>query len=95
MNRKTQLWLRCRCRNFLPMNCSPLTKEGLNFCLQGCFFEEVKIGEYSGVYIDWGKEGVDYGSVIWADDDYVLELYGNLTKDELLYLANGTKSLGK
>ena len=46
-------------------------------------------------YIDWGKEGVDYGSVIWADDDYVLELYGNLTKDELLYLANGTKSLGK
>ena len=57
--------------------------------------EEVKIGEYSGVYIDWGKEGVDYGSVIWADDDYVLELYGNLTKDELLYLANGTKSLGK
>lgn len=62
---------------------------------EGCFFEEVKIGEYSGVYIDWGKEGVDYGSVIWADDDYVLELYGNLTKDELLYWANGTKSLGK
>ena len=47
------------------------------------------------MYIDWGKEGVDYGSVIWADDDYVLELYGNLTKGELLYLANGTKSLGK
>lgn len=22
------------------MNCSPLTKEGLNFCPQGCFFEE-------------------------------------------------------
>lgn len=58
---------------------------------EGHFFEEIEIGDYSGVYIDWGNESHNWGSVIWVNDDYVLELYGNLSKKQLLGLANGSE----
>lgn len=63
---------------------------GRHYNTEGYDFEEINIGEYSGLYIDWSDENTNYGSVIWANGEYVFEIIGDLTKNELLNLANHT-----
>lgn len=57
---------------------------------EGYVLEEINIGEHSGLYIDWSDENTNYGSIIWANGEYVFEIIGNLTKNELLNLASHT-----
>mgnify|MGYP000022404087 FL=1 len=62
---------------------------------EGYDFEGINIGEYSGLYIDWSDENTNYGSVIWANGEYIFEIIGNLAKNELLNLAKHTNLLKK
>lgn len=56
-------------------------------------FEEIKINGHSGVCIDFSDSDHDSLIVIWDNGDYILELYGNLPKHELISLAENAKIL--
>ncbi|MDE6724637.1 MAG: DUF4367 domain-containing protein [Ruminiclostridium sp.] len=49
--------------------------------------------EKPGLYIDWSNEKRDSGYVVWDNGDYMLEIVGNLNKDEMLALTESTKIL--
>lgn len=55
--------------------------------------ETVYIDEKPGLYIDWSNEKRDSGVIVWDNGDYILEIVGNLNKDEMLALAESTKIL--
>lgn len=52
-------------------------------------FEEIKINGHSGLCINFSDSSI----VIWDNGDYILELDGNLPKNELIFLAESTKIL--
>lgn len=49
--------------------------------------EEVIINNKNGVFIAFESESL----LVWDNGDYVLEIYGNFTKDEMLNLAKSVK----
>ncbi len=57
--------------------------------------EEVEINGHGGLCIDFSNDERDSSRVIWDNDDYILELSGNLDKESLLTLAKSAKILEK
>lgn len=53
--------------------------------------ETVFINEKSGLYIDWSEQNNGSGYIVWDNGDYILEIVGDLTKEELFVLAENTK----
>ncbi len=60
---------------------------------EGYTFEAVEINGHDGLYIDYSGKGVILGCVVWDNGDYILSLDGDLTKNELLDLAESAKPL--
>ncbi len=56
-------------------------------------FEEVEINGHDGLYIDLSNNDHLNSIVIWDNDDYVLQLSGELDKNTLLVLAKSVKVL--
>lgn len=52
-------------------------------------FEEIEINGHSGLCLDFSDGSI----LIWDNGDYILELNGNLPKNELIFLAESTKIL--
>lgn len=52
-------------------------------------FEEIDINGHSGLCLDFSDGSI----LIWDNVDYILELNGNLPKNELMFLAENTKIL--
>lgn len=50
---------------------------------EGYDYEEINDGRIKGFYIRWK----DYGSLVWDNGDYVLEIYSTLSKEETIELA--------
>lgn len=74
-------------------------------CTKNCFdthynteyhdFEEIEINGHNGVCLDLSNDECDGSILVWDNGDYILELYGNLSKSELVDLAINTKVLDK
>ena len=54
---------------------------------------EVEINGHYGVLLDLSDDSKNSTGVIWDNGDYILELSGNLPKNDVLNLANSTKVL--
>lgn len=57
--------------------------------------EEVEINGHCGLCIDFSNDELFHSSVIWDNDDYILELSADLPKKEMLDLAKSAKLLEK
>ncbi len=55
-------------------------------------FEEVEINGHYGLYIDFGTEKREHGDLVWDNGDYILEINGDLSKSELISLAQSVKA---
>lgn len=55
------------------------------------YLEEVYINGCYGLFIDFSSGGVVCSEVMWDNGDYILELWGNMTKNELIDLAKSAK----
>ncbi len=55
-------------------------------------FEEVEINGHYGLYIDFGTEKREHGDLVWDNGDYILEINGDLSKSELISLAQSAKA---
>ena len=53
--------------------------------------ESIKINGYDGVYIFFEEDDIIYSIVIWDNGEYILELLGNLHKEEAIKLAESAK----
>ncbi len=47
-------------------------------------------GNY-GLYLDIGGENREHGDLVWDNGDYILEIAGDLSKSELVNLAQSAK----
>lgn len=56
-------------------------------------FEEIEINGHNGLCIDFSDYKHNSSIVVWDNDDYILELDGNLPKNELVNLAKSAKVL--
>ena len=56
-------------------------------------FEQIEINGHEGIYIYLSGIKNSRSMVIWDNDDYILEIVGNLPKEELVILANSAKIL--
>ena len=56
--------------------------------------ETVFIDQKSGLYIDWSNENKDSGFIVWDNGDYILNIIGDLNKNEILDLAENAKISG-
>lgn len=69
------------------------TKEAfdVHYDSEGAYFEETEINGHSALYMEVNKN--DYMSclLLWDNGDYILEISGNLSKDELLTLAKSAE----
>lgn len=63
-----------------------------NFNTEYCDFEELNINEHYALYLDFSNSEENRGVIVWDNGDYVLQISGSLTKDELVLLAKNTKS---
>lgn len=55
---------------------------------EGYAIEEILIADFDGICVEYEKETGVNSTLIWNSNDYILELQGNFTKDELINLAN-------
>lgn len=51
----------------------------------------VTIGEYNGIYIDYSNNEQLISCVIWDNGDYIFQLEGFLSKDEIITIAESVK----
>ena len=65
-------------------------KYSRHYNTEGNYFEEIKVNGHEGIYI---FIDIEYfrSIVIWDNDDYILELVGELPKNTLINLANSAK----
>ena len=54
-------------------------------------FEEIEINGYYGICLDFSPKGNISSCLIWDNGDYILELSGDLPKNELIVLAKTAK----
>jgi len=55
---------------------------------EGYDIEEIFVNGCDAIYVEYQREtGID-SLVVWNNDEYILELHGNFTKEELIDLAN-------
>ena len=52
------------------------------------YLEEMQIGGKAAYYL---CDNINYGALVWDNGDYILEIGGCLTKDELIALAEGVE----
>lgn len=55
------------------------------------YFEEVEINGHSGLCVDFGSSEYDSSILVWDNGDHILEIAGDLSKNELLDLAKSAK----
>lgn len=56
-------------------------------------FEEIEINGHGGLCMDLSDNEHFGAIVVWDNGDYILELYGNLSKNELIFLAENAEFL--
>lgn len=56
-------------------------------------FEEIEINSHSGLCMDLSDNEHFGAIVVWDNDDYILEIDSNLSKNDLLDLAKSAKVL--
>lgn len=56
-------------------------------------FENVEVNGHSGLCIDFSDDEHYCSMVVWDNDDYILELFGDLSKNQLIELAKTAKVL--
>ena len=61
---------------------------------EGVNFLETTIGQCPAVYEEHNVEGIVDSIVIWDNQDYILRLSGNFTKDEMIKLAEINENTG-
>lgn len=55
---------------------------------EGYQIEEIKINNCDAICVEYERETGIASLVIWNNDKYIMELYGNFAKEELINLAN-------
>lgn len=66
-----------------------------HFNTEGYEFEDIEINNHEGVFIDRFDSEYTTFIIIWDNGDYILELIGNLPKNDLINLAKSAKILEK
>ena len=54
-------------------------------------FEEIKVNEHYGLCLAYSSQDYNYTNIVWDNGDYILELYGETSKNELCDLAKTAK----
>ena len=72
------------------------TKDVANFFDGNIYYDNntmhpINIGGHDGVYIDYSTDANVVSSVIWDNGDYIMQLEGVLTKEEIIALAESVK----
>ncbi len=62
-----------------------------HFDTERAVFEEMDINGNYGLYLDIGGENREHGDLVWDNGDYILEIAGDLSKSELVNLAQSAK----
>lgn len=83
---------------------NPATEQTLTFCqfakvsfdsthydTENQKFQEININGHSGLCLDYSSQGYNYAVIVWDNGDYILELYGETSKNELYDLAKTAK----
>lgn len=83
---------------------NPATEQTLTFCqfakvsfdsthydTENQKFQEININCHSGLCLDYSSQGYNYAVIVWDNGDYILELYGETSKNELYDLAKTAK----
>ena len=73
-------------RQFVKTDFSPI-----HFNTEKCDFQEVDINGHCALLLDYSSIGEKFSGVIWDNGDYVIELCGNLHKNQTIDLAKTTK----
>ena len=55
---------------------------------KGYAIEEILIDDCDGICVEYAEDSGVSSLVVWNNDEYILTLYGNLAKEELIYFAN-------
>lgn len=71
---------------YTKLNC-----DSINLNTENHILEEIEINGYNGIFLEQSSENSICGIVIWDNGDYVFEIFANLTKEEIIDLANTTK----
>ncbi len=66
-------------------------KVELNIYYDNNTMHPINIGEHDGVYIDYSADANEVSCVIWDNGDYIMQLEGVLTKEEIIALAESVK----
>ncbi len=82
----------------------PATEQTLTFCqfakvsfdsthydTENQKFEEIKVNEHYGLCLAYSSQDYNYTNIVWDNGDYILELYGETSKNELCDLAKTAK----
>lgn len=83
---------------------NPATEQTLTFCqfaktsfdsthydTENQKFEEININGHSGLCLDYSSQGYNYAVIVWDNGDYIFELFGECSKNELCDLAKTAK----
>ena len=83
---------------------NPATEQTLTFCqfakasfdsthydTENQKFEEININGHSGLCLDYSSQGYNYAVIVWDNGDYIFELFGEYSKNELCDLAKTAK----
>ena len=73
-------------RQFVKTDFSPI-----HFNTEKCDFQEVDINGHCALLLDYSSIGEKFSGVIWDNGDYVIELCGNLYKNQMIDLAKTAK----
>lgn len=73
-------------RQFVKTDFSPI-----HFNTEKCDFQEVDINGHCALLLDYSSVGEKFSGVIWDNGDYVIELCGNLYKNQMIDLAKTAK----
>lgn len=68
---------------------------GGNFNTEKHEFEEIEINGHNGLCLDFSDNEHDSSIIIWDNNDYILQLDGNLSKKELIEIAKSAKVIEK
>ena len=83
---------------------NPATEQTLTFCqfakasfdsthydTENQKFEEININGHSGLCLDYSSQGYNYAVIVWDNGDYIFELFGEYSKNELCDLVKTAK----
>ena len=83
---------------------NPATEQTLTFCqfakvsfdsthydTENQKFQEININGHSGLCLDYSSQGYNYAVIVWDNGDYIFELFGEYSKNELCDLVKTAK----